>query len=435
MRGSGRSNAVVLARWAVAAALVLLAGAGDAAARSPGILVAEVRGVITPVISEYLRDATARAEREGHRALLVELDTPGGLDASMREIVQAFLGARVPVIVYVEPPGARAASAGALITMAAHVAAMAPGTVIGAATPVDLQGGDVARKVINDAAAYAVSIARERGRDETFAEEAVREGRSATAEEALGVGAIDLIAESRGALLERVDGRTVEIAGGEVVQLRTRGVPLVEHRMGLSQRLLQWLADPNLAFLFLSLGTLAIIYEVANPGVGFGGIVGAILLLLAFASLSVLPVNVVGILLLVLALGLFVAELFAPGIGVFAAGGTISLILGGLFLFRGSLGIDPVVLLPTAVVAGGGAVLLGRAAWRSRRLPPATGPEALIGRRTEVRSVDGARAEVFLEGTWWGARARAGRLEVGRPVRVVGVEGLTLIVEPEEGSP
>jgi membrane-bound serine protease (ClpP class) len=324
--------------------------------------------------------------------------------------------------------------------MAAHVAAMAPGTVIGAATPVDVQGGDVARKVINDAAAYAVSIARERGRDETFAEEAVREGRSATAEEALRVGAIDLIAESHGVLLERVDGRTVEIAGGEVVQLRTRGEPPVEHRMGLSQRLLQWLADPNLAFLFLSLlflslGTLAVIYEVANPGVGFGGIVGAILLLLAFASLSVLPVNVVGILLLVLALGLFVAELFAPGIGVFAAGGTISLILGGLFLFRGSVGIDPVVLLPTAVVAGGGAALLGRAAWRTRRLPPATGPEALIGRRTEVRSVDGARAEVFLEGTWWGARARAGRLEVGRPVRVVGVEGLTLIVEPEEGSP
>lgn len=367
-------------------------------------------------------------------ALLVELDTPGGLDASMREIVQAFLGARVPVIVYVAPPGARAASAGALITMAAHVAAMAPGTAIGAATPVDLEGGDVARKVINDAAAYAVSIARERGRDETFAEEAVREGRSA-AEEALEVGAIDLIAGSRGELLDAVDGRTVQLAEGRTVELRTRGVPLVEHRMGFSQRVLQRLADPNLAFLFLSLGTLAIIYEIANPGVGFGGIAGAILLLLAFASLSVLPVNVVGVLLLVLALGLFIAELFVPGVGVFAAGGTISLVLGGLFLFRGSLGVDPVVLLPTGVVAGGGALLLGRAAWRSRRLPPATGAEALIGRRTEVRSVQGDRAEVFLDGTWWGARPRVGRLEVGQSVRVAAVEGLTLVVEPEEGEP
>jgi membrane-bound serine protease (ClpP class) len=422
-------------RGAVVAALASLALAGSAAAQPPGLLVAEVRGIITPVVSEYLREAVDRAEREGHVALLVELDTPGGLDASMREIVQAFLGARVPVIVYVAPPGARAASAGALITMAAHVAAMAPGTVIGAATPVDLEGGDVARKVINDAAAYAVSIARERGRDETFAEEAVREGRSVTADEAREVGAIDLIAGSRGELLDAVDGRAIRLAEGRTVELRTRGVPLVEHRMGFSQRVLQWLADPNLAFLFLSLGTLAIIYEIANPGVGLGGIAGAILLLLAFASLSVLPVNVVGVLLLVLALGLFIAELFVPGVGVFAAGGTISLVLGGLFLFRGSLGIDPVVLLPSGVVAGGGALLLGRAAWRSRRLPPATGAEALIGRRTEVRSVQGDRAEVFLDGTWWGARPRAGRLEVGQSVRVAAVEGLTLVVEPEEGEP
>ncbi len=418
------------------ALLVLMGGVLPGPARAQGqaatVLVTRVEGIITPVLAEHLEEALARAVRDGALALLVELDTPGGLDASMRRIVQAFLGAEVPVIVYVAPPGARAASAGAIVTMAAHVAAMAPGTAIGAATPVDLQGGDVSEKVVNDAAAYAVSVAEERGRNAAFAEEAVREGRSVPAREAVALGVVDLLAGSRAELLRQIDGTRVRLGSGRETVLRTRGAAVVEYGLSFPRRVLQWLADPNLAFLFISLGTLAILYELANPGIGGAGIVGAILLVLAFASLSVLPVNVAGVLLLLLAAALFVGELFVPGTGVLAAGGAVSLVLGGLLLFRGAVGVDPAVLLPSAGLAGLGAVAIGRAAWRTRRLPAAAGAEALVGRRAEVRSADGGAGQVYLEGEWWSARSRGAPLQVGKQVRVVGVEGLKLIVEPEE---
>ena len=421
----------------IAAWLVLIAGlllAADSTAHAQGvrsIVVVEVDGVITPVIADHLRDALDLAEREGHQALLVELDTPGGLDTSMRDIVQSFLNSRVPVIVYVSPQGARAASAGAIITFASHVAAMAPGTSIGAATPIDLEGGDLAEKVINDAASYAESIAEQRGRNVEFAIDAVREGRSVAANEALELGVVDLLARDRAQLLEVLDGRVVELGPGRDVTLRTAGAELVEVDLGFARSVLQWLSDPNLAFLFISIGTLAILYELANPGFGGGAIVGVILLVLAFTALSVFPVNAAGVILLVLAAGLFIAELFVPGLGVFAAGGTVALVLAGLFLFRGPIGVDPVVLLPTAVVAGGGAVALGRVAWRSRRLAGSTGVEAIVGSRGTIRSVEGDEALVLLQGSWWTARAARGTLQPGQRVRVVEMDGLKLVVEPE----
>ena len=421
----------------IAAWLLLLAGlllTAEPAARAQGprsIVVVEVDGVITPVIADHVRDALDLAEREGHQALLVELDTPGGLDTSMRDIVQSFLNSRVPVIVHVSPQGARAASAGAIITFAAHVAAMAPGTSIGAATPIDLEGGDLAQKVINDAASYAESIAEQRGRNVEFAIDAVREGRSVAANEALELGVVDLIARDRAELLEALDGRIVELSPGRNVTLGTAGAELVEVELGLARSVLQWLSDPNLAFLFISIGTLAILYELANPGFGGGAIVGVILLVLAFTALSVFPVNAAGVILLVLAAALFVAELFVPGIGVFAAGGTVALVLAGLFLFRGPIGVDPIVLLPTAVVAGGGALALGRAAWRSRRLAGSTGAEGIVGSRGTVRSVEGDEALVFLQGAWWTARAADRTLRAGQRVRVVEMDGLRLVVEPE----
>lgn len=271
-------------------------------------------------MADHIREALDRAETEGHQALLVEIDTPGGLDTSMRDIIQSFLNARVPVIVHVSPQGARAASAGALITLSSHVAAMAPGTSIGAATPIGGQGGeDLAQKIIEDAASYAESIAEERGRNVDFAIDAVREGTSIAANEALEIGVIEIVARDRAELLAELDGRAVELAPGDTVTLETTGVQVVEVEMGFARSVLQWLADPNIAFLFISIGTLAIIYELANPGIGAGGITGAILLLLAFTALSVLPVNAAGAILLVLAGALFVAELFVPGIGVFAA--------------------------------------------------------------------------------------------------------------------
>jgi membrane-bound serine protease (ClpP class) len=425
-----------------AAWLLLIAGlllAAESTARAQGarsIVVIEVDGVITPVIADHVRDALDLVEREGHQALLVELDTPGGLDTSMRDIVQSFLNSPVPVIVHVSPQGARAASAGAIITFASHVAAMAPGTSIGAATPIDLEGGDLAQKVINEAASYAESIAEQRGRNVEFAIDAVREGRSVAANEAFELGVVDLIARDRAELLDALDGRAVELGPGRTVTLTTAGAELVEVELGLARSVLQWLSDPNLAFLFISIGTLAILYELANPGFGGGAIVGVILLVLAFTALSVFPVNAAGVILLVLAAGLFVTELFVPGVGVFAAGGTVALVLAGLFLFRGPIGVDPVVLLPTAVVAGGGAVALGRVAWRSRHLAGTTGVDAIVGGRGTVRSVEGDEGVVFLQGSWWTARAAAGTLRPGQRVRVVEMDGLRLVVEPDtEGEP
>lgn len=417
----------------LAGALLLLGASSSRATAQggPSILATTVKGIITPVVADHLEEAIERAEREGHGALLVQVDTPGGLDTSMREIVQSFLNARVPVIVYVAPPGARAASAGAIITFSAHVAAMAPGTTIGAATPIDLEGGDLARKVINDAAAYAESIADLRGRNAEFAIEAVREGRSVTAEDAVKIGAVDLLADDWDDLLAEIDGSAVRVSPGVDVTLRTAGAEIVAHEMGRLRQLLQWLADPNIAFLFLSIGTLALLYELANPGIGGAGIVGVILLILGMFSLSVLPVNAAGLILLALAAVLFVAELFAPGIGVFAAGGTAALLLGGVLLFRGSVGVDTIVLLPTGLVVGGGTVLAGRIVWRTRRAPPTTGLAALLGRRAVVRTAGGMSGQVFLDGAWWNARTSGRPMEVGGTVRVTEVDGLDLVVEPD----
>jgi membrane-bound serine protease (ClpP class) len=411
---------------------LLLAPEPSARAQTTAILEVTVDGVITPVMADHVRDALDRAEREGHQALLVQLDTPGGLDTSMRDIVQSFLNARVPVIVFVAPQGARAASAGAIITLASHVAAMAPGTSIGAATPIAGQGGgDLDQKIINDAASYAESIAELRGRDVEFAIDAVREGRSVAAIEAVDIGAVDLLADDRAELIVALDGRSVELASGGTITLRTSGAEVVEFELGFARSVLQWLADPNLAFLFISIGTLGIIYELANPGIGGGAIVGAIMLVLAFTALAVFPVNAAGVILLVLGIALLVGELFVPGVGVMAAGGTVALTLGGFFLFRGPIGVDPVVLVPTAIVAGGGTLLLGRVAWRTRGLAVVSGIDTILGARGVVQGLEGGDMQVFLQGSYWGARSRSGPLRPGQEVRVVEMEGLRLIVEPE----
>lgn len=389
------------------------------------VTLVEVIGVITPVIADYIEDAVQAAEADGSQALVVTLDTPGGLDISMRDIVQAFLNAEVPVIVYVSPEGARAASAGTFIAMAAHVAAMAPATSIGAATPVDLQGGEITDKIINDAAAFAVSVAERRNRDVEFAEQAVREGRSITAREAVELGVVDLIADDLDDLLIQVDG--VEI-GSLGVMLTTDGASVTRRDMGLFRSVLGRLADPNLAFIFLSIGTLAIIYEAANPGLGFSGIAGVILLVLAFFALSVLPVRGAGIALFILAVGLFVAELFVPGIGVLGAGGTIALLLSGLFLFEGNIRVNPAVLWPSAVVLGGTSIIAGRAVFKARLQPPTSGPETMIGKMVTITQT-GNRTSAFLDGTWWEVKARGSELKGGVVAKVVGIEGIGLIVE------
>ncbi len=421
---------------ALAAALALLGlllghAVAAAQAQRSSVLVSRVDGAITPVIADHLADGVHAAERERHAAFVVELDTPGGLDAAMRDIIQAFLGARVPVVVHVTPAGARAASAGALITMAAHVAAMAPGTTIGAATPVDLQGGEISDKVINDAASFAEAVAAQRGRSRQFAVQAVREGRSVTAEQARQLVVVDLLARDRDGLLRALDGRQVRLAPDATVTLHTAQASVVEYGMGPLRSLLQRLADPNLAFLLLSIGALALIYELASPGMGLGGVLGTIMLVLGFVALSVLPVNLAGLLLLGLAAALFVGEVFAPGVGVFAAGGTIALLAAGLLLFEGSVAVSPAVLWPTALVIGAGTLLAGRLTWRARRTPSLSGVQTLIGRQAVVRRVlDDQTGQVMVDGAWWTVRSPTATLHKDQTVRVVAVDGVVLLVEP-----
>jgi membrane-bound serine protease (ClpP class) len=415
--------------------LLLGAAPAGAVAERPGeprVLVTRVDTAITPVVADHIAAGLERARSQDFAGYVIELDTPGGLVTSMRQIVEGVLASPVPVVVFVSPQGARAASAGAIITFAAHVAVMAPGTSIGAATPVALEGGEIPDKVINDAAAQAEALARLRGRDVRFVVDSVRKGRSAAVDEALRLGVVDARASSLAAALEAADGRTV-MAQDERVTVRTAGAVVVRYDLGLFRRILQALADPNVAFLLLTLGTLGLIYELATPGIGVAGVTGAIALLLALFSLSVLPVNVVGLLLLAVAAALFVAELFAPGVAGFAFGGAVVLVLAAVFLFDDAEGVavDPAAFLPTAVVAAVAALLAGRLVMRTRRMPStSTGADVFPGRLVTVAEADGPTGRTFTEGAWWSLRSVGPPLRPGAQARVVALDGLVLVVDP-----
>lgn len=414
----------------------VLAGAVPAEAQQArSVLVAEVADPITPVTADYLSEGVDRAGAQGFEAFVIELDTPGGLDSSMRRIAQSIISSEVPVVVYVSPRGARAASAGAIITMSAHVAAMAPGTAIGASTPVELEGGDVSDKVINDAAAYAESLARLRDRNVDFAREMVTEGRSVPVTEALEIEAVDFVADSLSGLLEQIDGVEVTLAEGETVTLGTAGASVERYDLGFLRGIQRLLADPNLVFLFFSLGTLAIVYELASPGIGVGGVLGAILLVLALFATAVLPVTAAGLALLGVALALFAAELYAPGVGIAAAGGTVALVLAGVFLFRGTpgIGVGVGVLVPVAVLMFASVVLAGRLVVKARFGKVAIGQGHYDGMEATVKRVDGKRGQAMVDGAWWKIVSAGRDLVEGERVRVVGQKDLELQVEPVEG--
>jgi membrane-bound serine protease (ClpP class) len=439
-----RHRLIVGALAALAGSVLLIPAAGGgpapdpapaAGAASGSVLVTSLSEPITPVIANHLRDGMAQAEREGHQAYVIELDTPGGLDTSMRTIIRAMLASPVPVVVYTSPPGARSASAGAVISIAAHVNAMAPGTSIGAATPVTVEGEAVGAKVVEDAAAYAEELARIRGRDVDFAAAMVREGRALPAERAVEVGAVDLLAPSLGDLLVQLEGRTVEVAEGRTVTLGPTDV-VERHDLSFTRQILQFLADPTVTFILLSIGTLGIIYELASPGVGVGGTVGVTSLLLALFSLAVIPVNVVGVVFLLLALALFAAELFVPGTGIAAAGGAVMLVLAALFLFdEQAIGVDVrlAAVIPVAIVMFLAVVFAGRLALRARQEKPLAETE-LTGRVASVRMSDD-EALVFVNGSWWEATPTTGALRDGQRVRVVDRQGLHLLVEPVDAAP
>ena len=418
-----------------------IASASPAAAGTPSALLLDLAGPINPVTARYVTHGLAEAERRGARVLVLQLDTPGGLDGAMRDIVRAILASQVPVVVYVGPAGARAASAGMFIALAAHVAAMAPNTTIGAAHPVGGGGeeikGPMADKVTNDAAAYARTLAAQRGRNARWAEEAVRKSVSLAADEALKRGVIDRVAPTLPDLLARIDGMRVMTATGPRT-LATRHLALVPLPMSRLEGLLLALSNPAIALLLLNIGLLGIIFELQNPGGTVPGVVGVICLLLGFYALGMLPVNGVGVALLLFGLALLVGELFVPSFGVLTVGGVASLVLGSLMLFQpGAEGLAPPTWLILAIVLPFAGLITGAVGMglRAQRRRVAAGAEDLIGRQGTVREALAPAGLVFVDGELWHATTGGpAPIAAGERVVVEALEGLTLRVRRPEGE-
>lgn len=424
--------------WAGLAACVLWGVAG-AWAEAATVEVAAYDGVINPVAAEYVAAALEAAGERGAEALILKLDTPGGLDASMRTIVKAVLASEVPVVVYIAPTGARAASAGVFITLAAHRAAMAPGTNIGAAHPVALGGGpmdeEMKRKVENDAAAYIKSLAERRGRNAQWAEDAVRKSVSATEREALGLKLIDAIAPDLPSLLDQLHGLEVVTTAG-TRRLATKGAEVVEYPMGLRLRVLAALSDPNVAYILMLIGIYGLIFELSNPGAIFPGVVGGIALILAFYAFQTLPINYAGLLLIGLAVLFFLAELAVPSYGLLTVGGVTALTLGSLMLVRGDLpgfGLSWSVVAPAVILTALFFGVMLRYAWRSQRAATTTGVEGLIGAIAVAKTSIAPRGSVVLHGELWDATS-AEAIAADEPVEVTAVEGLTLVVKRKAPS-
>jgi membrane-bound serine protease (ClpP class) len=421
-----------IARTLIAAAFVVVGLANGVGAQetTPTVTHLSLEGVVEPFIADYLRQEIADAADSS--AVLLTIDTPGGLDSSMREIIKAIQASSTPVIGYVSPSGARAASAGAFILMATHVAAMAPATNVGASTPVGVSGVTLSKKVEEDAAAYMRTLAEQRDRNAELASTFVTESKSISAEEALEGNVIDLISPSVSALLDEVDGTTVTVAEGQEVTLDTAGATVQDVDMSAGAGFLHKLFDPNLAFIFFWLGLALIVLELIVPGHVFSGTVGTILLILAIVSFGLLPVRLIGIAFLVASVVFFVIELKAPGLGWWSAAGIASLVLGGLFLFNpsGGVSVSPWVILPVAIVMALFFGVVVAKALEMRHMPPPLGPEAIVGREGVVLA-DGLDPEgvVRVAAEEWRARATSGSIPEGSRIRVTSLDGLVLTVE------
>jgi len=422
-------------RMIVAAAILMfLARAIAVQAAVAPVAVIELDGAITPVTSRLLTAAINRAQAEHDQALVVKLNTPGGLESSMRSMVQSILKAEIPVIVYVAPKGARAASAGVFITIAAHVAAMAPATNIGAAHPVAVGGGDtgkeMGKKIENDAAAFARSLAAERGHNVEWAEKAVRASVSATEREAVKLKVVDLVADSVPDLLAKIDGRTVKTASGNVT-LATKDAPVKLIEVGFRDRFLALITDPNIAYILMMVGMLGIFFELQNPGVTLPGVIGGISLILAFFAFQSLPINWAGVLLILFGVGLLIAEIKIASHGVLTAGGVVAMILGSFMLYEApevGFRVAWTVILPTVGATAGLVIWAVSAGVRAMMRKPVTGSSGMIGRLAVARSALGPEGQVQLDGEIWRAVSDGGAIAAGEQVRVMAVDGLTLKV-------
>ncbi len=415
-----------------------IAMASGAEAANSRIDVLEIKGVINPVTANYINRGINQAEEANAVACVIQLDTPGGLDTSMRDIVKDIVDSEVPVVVYVSPAGARAASAGVFVTMAAHVAAMAPNTNIGAAHPVAIgeegeaqMSEEMQEKVVNDAAAYIRSIAEAHGRNLEWAEKAVRESVAATEQEALELNVIDLVASDLDNLIYQLDGREITMLDGRVITLNTQGATTNRNPMSNVEGFLLAISDPNVAVVLLSLAVLGITVEIFNPGLIFPGVFGGICAFLGTYSLGILPIDYAGIALICLAGGLFVAEFFTASFGIFTAGGIASLVIGLLILFSGRPTLfqpDPWVI-PTiaAVVSSITAFIIYRVV-RTHRRQPTTGREELKGKIATVRRALTPEGTVFYKGELWTAILDEGEAQPGEEVIITKTEGLKVYV-------
>ena len=421
---------------------VVAAACGSDDAPRGAVHLATVDGGIGPVTAAFIDRALDRAEESGATAFVLLLDTPGGLISATDDIVQRFEAAQVPVVVYVSPLGARAASAGTFITMAAHLAAMAPSTQIGAASPVGGGGedieGDLREKVFNDASADIRGIAELRGRNADWAERAVREAISATAQEALDLNVIDIVANDLDDLLAQIDGREVALSpGGPRVTVRSAGAPRVQTDMSFFERVRNFVADPNIAFLLIQIGGLALIIELFSPGLLGPGIFGVMAILLGFYGLGALDASPVGIGLLVLGFLLILTEIFVAGFGVFGIGGIVALILGGVLLIEDAPDAEKVSLW---ALAGAGAMLAAAVLLISlavfdakrRRIRRPSLTQRMVGKEGITRSALEPDGTVLAESELWSARAEGEPIPTDARVLVVAVDGLSLVVEQLE---
>ncbi|EDP75882.1 nodulation protein NfeD [Hydrogenivirga sp. 128-5-R1-1] len=416
----------------------------------PKVFVAKWDGAITPITVDYIDRSLTKAEREGGSLFVLQLNTPGGLAESMRRVVQRFQRSPLPVVVFVYPPGGRAASAGAIITVSAEVAAMAPGTNIGAAHPVQIGGGmpgdkkenkeekDVMKeKILQDMLAFVRSIAKEKGRNVKVVEKMVKESLSLSAEEALREGVIDLIARDMKELLKKIDGRKVKKFGREI-ELRTEGVEVVYVKESFKEELLKVITNPTVAYLLLMLGFYGIFFELYNPGAVIPGVVGAICLLLGLYGLSLISMNWLGLFLIVLGVLLFVLELITPTFGALAVGGVISLALGSIFLIdpESPYGELPKSVITAVVLASALFFLVaGRLGLKAQRRRKLTGAEGMIGEEGEaITDFKKGKGKVVVHGEIWNALSDQD-IKKGDQIRVVALKGLKLIVEKSSSEP
>jgi membrane-bound serine protease (ClpP class) len=419
------------------ALLVVLFLTGVAAAAGPPRAVYLLRAVgsINPGLAEFMVDGLRQAERQNAEALVIELDTPGGLETSMRQIVKAISNAKIPVVVYVYPRGARAASAGVFVTMAADVAAMAPGTNIGAAHPVSVGLGKTSKtmekKIVNDMVAFGRSLAAERGRNAAWMEKAVRRSVSITATEAVKLKVVDLMADNLEDLLTKINGRKLEVGGRKLV-LHTAGVPVKEIPEGVRFRVLKYIADPNIAFILMMIGLAGLYFELAHPGVVLPGVIGAICLLLAFFAFQTLPINYIGILLILLSFVFFILEFKITSYGLLSVAGVVSLFFGALMLFRGGgtgVAISWDVLIPTVITVSVFFVVVAALVFRSHLRRAMTGTAGLKGERGVAYTPLEPEGKVFVHGEYWQAVSDE-PIGKGEAVEVVDVVDLKLRVRP-----